>query len=439
MKKLNLSDRETIAICIVRHNPLSEIAETLNRSTSSISREIKKHRIFVAGSYFSGNDCKYAKGCTERHLCGDEMCPMYCYGCVKDCHKYCKNYETSKCQKYNKPPYVCNGCSKRRYCYDDRYYYDARVADRNAHDLRVSASEGVHLTDEELDRVNAILTTGIRRGQPLSHLFSTYEAELIISERTAYRLINDGVLDVRNIDLRRKTKYKKRRRKNKEESSVLKQKFRQGRSYHDFQEYMNGKSEYDVVEMDTVKGAKGKGKVLLTMLLRRNSVMLMFIMPDCKAESVIECFNFLEKGLGTECFRRLFGTILTDNGSEFKCVDELEPSSITPGITRTKIYYCDPMASGQKGRLEKNHEYIRYVIPKGTSLNPFSQKDFTLLMNQINSVKRPGLHDMAPYELIAPDDDDMHRLMKLLSLEPVPAKEVNLTKSLLSKVKGKNR
>ena len=48
MNKLDLSDRESIAIGIVRKQPLSRIGNILNRSTSSISREIKKHRIFVA-------------------------------------------------------------------------------------------------------------------------------------------------------------------------------------------------------------------------------------------------------------------------------------------------------------------------------------------------------------------------------------------------------
>lgn len=433
MNKLNLSDRETIAICIVKKYPLAKIGELLNRSTSSISREIKKHRIFVAGSYYAGNDCKYAKNCTERALCGDRSCPMYCYVCDKNCHNLCKNYVSTKCMEYTKPPYVCNGCSKRRYCYDDRYFYDARVADRNAHEERMAASSGAHLTDDELANINLILKTGLKKGQPLSHLFATYENELIISERTAYRLINDGVLEVRNIDLRRQTRYKKRRKKLTGESSVLSQKFRQGRSYQDFLAYMEGKSNSSVVEIDTVKGKKGKGKVILTMLLRRNSVMIMFIMPDCTAESVIERFNFLEKGLGTECFRRLFGTILTDNGSEFKRVNELEDSCITNGITRTSMYYCDPMASGQKGRLEKNHEYIRYVIPKGTSFNPLSQEDLSLLMNHINSTKRPGLQDRSPYELVDYDDEDMRMLMKLMSLEEIPAKEVNLTKSLLFK------
>ena len=95
------------------------------------------------------------------------------------------------------------------------------------------------------------------------------------------------------------------------------------------------------------------------------------------------------------------------------------------------MFYCDPMASGQKGRLEKNHEYIRYVIKKGTSLNQFSQEDITLLMNHINSTKRPGMRGLSPYELIYDDDEDMQMLSKFIGMKIIPADEVNLTKSLL--------
>ncbi len=433
MKKIDLSDRETIEIGLVRNQPLKGIGELINKETSSVSREIKKHRIFVPGSYYAGNDCKYAKSCTERHLCGDMRCPMYCLSCNKDCHTFCNRYETTKCLKYEKPPYVCNGCNKRRYCNEDRYFYDARVADRAAHNTRVSASEGVHLTDDELDKINGIIKVGVKNGQPLSHIFTTHENELIISQRTAYRLIDSNILEVRNIDLRRKTHYKKRRKKKKEENPFLNQKFRQGRSYQDFLRLIEGKSDYMVTEMDTVKGKKGKGKVLLTLLLRRNSLMLIFIMPDCKAESVIDRIDFLERGLGTECFKRLFGLILTDNGAEFKNVDLLEHSCITPGLTRTSMYYCDPMCSGQKGRLEKNHEYIRYVLKKGTSFNPFTQDDMEVLMSHINSVKRPGLQDMSPLELIEPFDEDMKKLLKLMSIREIKADNVKLTKALLIK------
>jgi IS30 family transposase len=430
--KMNLNDRETIEIGIIRKQPLKRIAALLKKHVASIAREIKRHRIFVSGSYYAGNDCNGAKGCTKRHVCGDESCPMYCYSCIKDCHKYCPDYYSTKCTAYLKPPYVCNGCDKRRYCNDDKYFYEAKVAERKSGETRKKSREHIHLTDEELASVNSILSEGIRKGQPLAHIFAVHEQEIPITSRTAYMYINDGLLDVRNIDLRRQTRYKKRKKKE-TESGILNQKFRQGRTYQDFTALMENRSEKDVFEMDTVKGKKNQKKVLLTMILRRNSVMIVFLMPDNTADSVIDRFNYLEKGLGKECFSRLFGIGLTDNGSEFKVVDKLEQSVEVEGTLRCSIYYCDPMQSGQKGRLEKNHEYIRYVIPKGTSLNPYTQEDITLLVNHINSTKRPGLNNLSPYEMIPEDDEDMRRLMKLLELKPIPANEVNLTKELLNK------
>ena len=430
--KLNLNDRETIEIGIIRKQPLKRIATLLKKHVASIAREIKRHRIFVSGSYYAGNDCNGARGCTKRHVCGDESCPMYCYSCIKDCHKYCPDYYSTKCTAYLKPPYVCNGCDKRRYCNDDKYFYEAKVAERKSGETRKKSREHIHLTDEELASVNSILSEGIRKGQPLAHIFAVHEQEIPITSRTAYMYINDGLLDVRNIDLRRQTRYKKRKKK-KTESGILNQKFRQGRTYQDFTALMENRSEKDVFEMDTVKGKRNQKKVLLTMILRRNSVMIVFLMPDNTADSVIERFNYLEKGLGKECFSRLFGIGLTDNGSEFKVVDKLEQSVEIDGALRCSIYYCDPMQSGQKGRLEKNHEYIRYVIPKGTSLNPYTQEDITLLVNHINSTKRPGLNNLSPYEMIPDDDEDMRKLMKLLDLKPITAKEVNLTKELFNK------
>lgn len=430
--KLNLNDRETIEIGIIRKQPLKRIATLLKKHVASIAREIKRHRIFVSGSYYAGNDCNGAKGCTKRHVCGDESCPMYCYSCIKDCHKYCPDYYSTKCTAYLKPPYVCNGCDKRRYCNDDKYFYEAKVAERKSGETRKKSREHIHLTDEELASVNSILSEGIRKGQPLAHIFAVHEQEIPITSRTAYMYINDGLLDVRNIDLRRQTRYKKRKKK-KTESGILNQKFRQGRTYQDFTVLMENRSEKDVFEMDTVKGKRNQKKVLLTMILRRNSVMIVFLMPDNTADSVIDRFNYLEKGLGKECFSRLFGIGLTDNGSEFKVVDKLEQSVEIEGALRCSIYYCDPMQSGQKGRLEKNHEYIRYVIPKGASLNSYTQEDITLLVNHINSTKRPGLNNLSPYEMIPDDDEDMRKLMKLLDLKPITAKEVNLTKELLNK------
>ena len=157
--------------------------------------------------------------------------------------------------------------------------------------------------------------------------------------------------------------------------------------------------------------------------------MLLFLMPDGTADSVVRVFDFLEAGLGTERFQNLFPAILTDNGSEFKRADALELTE--EWGFRTSIYYCDPMASWQKPHIEKNHEYIRYVIPKGKSFNPYTQEDITLLMNHINSTKRPGLKYRAPYELVEDYDEDMKALMALLKMHLIPADEVHLKPDLL--------
>ena len=159
--------------------------------------------------------------------------------------------------------------------------------------------------------------------------------------------------------------------------------------------------------------------------------MLLFLMPDGKAESVKRVFDYLEVGLGLPVFQRLFPVFLTDNGGKFKRVDDLE---LTEELDyRTALFYCDPMASWQKPHIEKNHEFIRYVIPKGRSLNPYTQKDMTLLMNHINSVRRPSLNYQSPYELVTANDQDMLALMNLLKMHLIPPDEVQLMPDLLIK------
>ena len=147
--------------------------------------------------------------------------------------------------------------------------------------------------------------------------------------------------------------------------------------------------------MDTVKGIRERGKRLLTMIFQDNSIMLLFLMPDGKAESVKRVFDYLERGLGLERFLRLFPIFLTDNGSEF----------------------------------------IWYVIPRGKSLNPYTQEDMTLLMNHINSTRRPGLGNKAPYELINEEDEDMWALFHLLKMDLIPPDEVHLMPDLFTRNK----
>ena len=91
------------------------------------------------------------------------------------------------------------------------------------------------------------------------------------------------------------------------------------------------------------------------------------------------------------------------------------------------------MASWQKPHIEKNHEYIRYVLPKGKSFSPYTQEDITLLMNHINSTRRPGLNNKAPYELVDANDEDMMALFNLMKMHLIPPDEVHLKPDLFLK------
>jgi len=163
------------------------------------------------------------------------------------------------------------------------------------------------------------------------------------------------------------------------------------------------------------------------MIFHDTSVMLLFLMRDGKASTVTEIFDYITSLVGVDKFKKLFPVILTDNGSEFKRVHDLERT--VDGQRRTKVFYCDPYSSWQKPHIEKNHEFVRYVLKKGTSLNPFIQQDITLLANHINSTIRAGLDKRCPYELV--EDHDMKKLMTLLGLKQVPPDEVCLKPALL--------
>ena len=113
------------------------------------------------------------------------------------------------------------------------------------------------------------------------------------------------------------------------------------------------------------------------------------------SEGVVACLDMIEESIGTELFKEMFPYILTDNGHEFADIDGMQRS--VNGGQRTFIYFCEPNHPEQKGGCEKNHEFIRYVIKKGASLEPYSQSDISMMMDHINSYARKELHGRSPY------------------------------------------
>ena len=426
--RLTLSDRVTIEAGIYAGYTLTRIAQQIGAHPATVSREIRNNRTLVEGEHPYGKDCIYAAECNLKKKCGSDSCDKKCVLCRKlDCREICTRYDNIFCSKLEKAPYVCNICERRRKCRSDRAYYSANHA-QAVYERRLSDSRtGIQTKGVSLEKLDGIVSSLILKGQPLTHIYATHGNEIDVSQRTLYNYIDSGVLSIRNIDLRRKVGYRPRKKKQLPSEKFMKQDFRKGRSYEDFQVYMQNHNNLPVVELDTVKGVREQGKRMLTMIFCEINLMLIFLMRDGKAETVVETFDYLTSLVGIDAFTRLFPVILTDNGSEFKHTDELEKD--INGKKRTKIFYCDPLSSWQKPHVEKNHEYIRYVLPKGKSFNPYMQADMTLLMNHINSTRRTKFSNKSPYELV--ENDDLKLLMELLGLHLIEPDEVNLSKNLL--------
>ena len=93
------------------------------------------------------------------------------------------------------------------------------------------------------------------------------------------------------------------------------------------------------------------------------------------------------------------------------------------------FFHCDPMSSWQKGKLEKNHEFIRYILPKGISFARLNQRKVTQIANHINSVARASLNGCTPFKLAQLLID--RKLLELCDLKDIPADQVILKPTLL--------
>ncbi len=420
---LTLTDRCMIEKYLSFGYNVTEIADRINRSQTTVSREIRKHRIFVSDPR---GRCAKFRECKRRNICGTNKCGMKACKSCKDhsCKEKCDQFEGIHCSELDKPPYVCADCDRYELCTLEHAYYHAHKAHNAYMETLSDSRKHLHVADEDLSKINDLVSPLVLKGQSLNHIFATHSEEIGVSRKTLYNYIDKAALDVRNIDLPRKVRYKKRKSK---QSKPIEYKYRKGRTYADFKSFIENNPQLRVVEMDTVKGRREKGKCLLTMIFVEYELMLIFLLDSCSQDCVEKTFDSLTKVLTLVAFRRMFPLILTDNGSEFKDPESLEFSAF--GKTRTRIFYCDPMASYQKAHIERNHEFIRQILPKGVSFDDLTQEDVTLMMNHINSVKRDSLDGLSPYE--AADPFIPIKLVEALGLEQIPPDEILLKPELL--------
>ena len=196
----------------------------------------------------------------------------------------------------------------------------------------------------------------------------------------------------------------------------------------DFIEFISTNPDLNIVEMDTVESLQDESDCFLTLLWRKSKFMLIFKLASQTTNEVTRIFEILQTLIPLDIYKKLFEVILTDNGHEFFDVDNIECIHST-GEYVSHLFFCDPHMSCQKGMIEKNHEFIRYILPKGSSLKNINQEDCNLIMNNINSLCRDSLNGKSPYESMLFLCDEY--VLKILECYYIKPDEVILNETLL--------
>ena len=360
-KHLSFEDRCVIEEFLNNNYNFSQIGNRIGKDRTTISHEVRKHRFL-----------RSTKNCNNIPCCFE-----------------------------SRPPYVCNGCPKFNYCRRIRYSYSHDIAYNEYKRSLVKSRSFLKLTKEDIVSINEIVSPlMIHKHHSVNHVYIKHPEILPFSKSTFYKYIDLGILNVRNIDLQRKVRFKINKEYNSSQPrEKTDPKIKVGRFYSNFKDYIEFNPNASIVEMDTVIGTSGGkgGNCFLTLLFRHYNFMLIYLLPYKQSKYVTDVFNYLKSLLGIDEFKRLFEVILTDNGTEFSDPESIEIDFDT-GEKVSNLFYCDPNCSWQKGSLEKNHEYIRYILPKGTSFAGLSQDDCYLISSHINSVPRLSLNNNSPYE-----------------------------------------
>lgn len=425
-KHLDLQSRYVIEHSLNDRMSFKAIARELGKDNTTISKEIRNHFIFrKTGAYGRPfNDCSHRLSCDICRIC--EKCTNRsgrpCKFCGK-CTASCISYQKETCNRLSKPPYVCNGCPERNSCTLEKRLYDAIAAQREYELTRSESRSGFDISEEELKQLDSKVSPFLLKGQSIHHICQNHADSIMCSEKTLYHYIDNGLLSARNIDLPRKVRL--RPRKAKPVSLKVDKSCRIGRTWEDYNSYMEEHPDTPVVQLDSVEGIKG-GKVLLTIHFVSSSLMLAFLRDSNDSQSVIDIFDRLYLELRPDIFMDIFPVLLADNGSEFSNPSRIELDG--QGNRRCRMFYCNPSAPYQKGAAENNHEFIRRIIPKGVDMGLYTQEQISLMMSHINSYLRKALGNKTPFETFAFQHGE--DTLKKFGLRQIPADEIVLNPTL---------
>ena len=386
-----------------------QIANELNKSQSTILREIRNNRVLKPRKIFNENpfNCIHLKDC-------------------KVCTGKCRYYETEKCNRRDKFIGACNNCPDIKKCKLDQYFYKAKFAHEKYRETLVDARQGVNLNTSELFEIAHIICPLIDKGQSLYTILNNHP-EIKLSVKTLYNYIEMGLFKdwgITNLSLKRKVKRKIRSKKLKKRNEPANY---TGRKYEDYLQFKEENPDVPTTEMDTVYNNQA-GPYIQTFIFENTSLMIGILHTEKTADSMSKALDLIQDKLTAEEYQKIFSLLLTDRGSEFAKPIQFEVN-IDTGEIRSKIFYCDAQMPSQKPHVENNHNLVREILPNGQNWTSLTQEKVELIFSHINSTPRKSLGGKTPYEVFSFLYGE--NILKKLNIQKIAKDEVNTTPRLL--------
>ena len=387
---LTLAERQMIETGISHGSTKAAIAKTLGKDKSTIGKEIKLHRV-KSFSISYPLDCSLFPKCKNRN--------------TFLCNLQCPSYIQFTCKRRDRSPGACNGCEKYSRCHYDKYRYSASQADSEYRDSLVSTRLGINATLSQIKELGLLIQPLLKQGQSVYAILQNHP-EINLTEKTLYHYIEEGVfqnagVSITCMDLKRQVRRKLAKKKSIEYSPRKDRSYLKGRTHKEYTEFKEMNPDASVVEMDTVYNDGSNGPFLQTFKFMKYDFLFCIYHHQKTSQTMLEGILLLESILGEQIFNEEVMVLKTDRGSEFILAEQAEIRN--DGTRRTRLFYCDPMASWQKGSLENIHILIRDICPKETDLYALgldSQEKANRISSHINSYSKKKLNNKTSFSVL---------------------------------------
>lgn len=354
---LSDSKRNNIALFLNDGKSIGYIAEKLNVTKSTVQREIIRNRRKIEDKMHFGK------------------CPLLKHKCS-----------------------VCNACKMRHKCMLVQYIYHDDGAIRSASIRKHTANSGPRIPLADFLKIDDELYDLVsKKGHSVEAAWQCSEVLQMVSSLTLRRWIYNGHTKTLVIHLRRKKTYQNKGKYDYSKEKIsLNYKRMPLRTIEDYMRFMKEHPDSAVIQTDSVEGKTTDRLAVLTVFHAESKLQVGYLYN--RSNSSNEVYGFLRKHT-----RLLLDSIkgdrpivfVTDNGVEFASISRLEKMS-----PRVKVFFARPYCSTDKAGCERNHEFYRYVCPKGYSFDKFTQETVNGVFSNINSYIRESLKWKSPCQIV---------------------------------------